>query len=406
MTITANDTSKTYGATGSYTASYSGFVAGDTSSVVSGLSFVSAGTTSTANVGSYAITAGSAVASNYTISYGANGTLSVTPASLTITGNDAVRLYNTTNPTFTASYVGPGGGRLDERGQRSYSWHRCGHKLADRILTRSPGGNPVASNYTVTYVAGTLSIVAGFITITANDATRLYGGTNPTFTASYSGDSSSITGLEFSTTATTGSGVGTYTITPYGAMSTDYSISYASGTLYVTPAPLVVTANNASRTTQQSDPAFTATFAGLVNGDLPSVVSGLNFMANDGANAPAGTYQIFVAGGYAQNYALTYQPGTLTVTAVQIQPQPLPQTNSYINSVLTSSFTTPLVTGFNVNLNSTGNSLQTLVNLLGNEGNTNFESGGSSSTECVKSPSGSDTESKKDCVSAVTIRGF
>ena len=106
LTITALDAGKTYGTTGGpYTASYSGLVAGDTSSVVTGLSLASAGDPTSANVGSYAITASGATDSNYTISYGPNATLSVTPANLTITAQDAARLYNTTNPTFSASYA-------------------------------------------------------------------------------------------------------------------------------------------------------------------------------------------------------------------------------------------------------------------------------------------------------------
>jgi hypothetical protein len=44
------------------------------------------------------------VDSDYTISY-APGTLSVTPAVLTITANNASRIYGVANPTFTASYV-------------------------------------------------------------------------------------------------------------------------------------------------------------------------------------------------------------------------------------------------------------------------------------------------------------
>ena len=58
-----------------------------------------------ANVGSYAITASGAVDANYTISYVA-GTLTVTPVALTITANNASKLYGAALPTLSATYSG------------------------------------------------------------------------------------------------------------------------------------------------------------------------------------------------------------------------------------------------------------------------------------------------------------
>ena len=58
------------------------------------------------NVGAYAITQGTlALSSNYALTYvGAN--LTVNPASLTITANNATKAAGQVNPTFTASYSG------------------------------------------------------------------------------------------------------------------------------------------------------------------------------------------------------------------------------------------------------------------------------------------------------------
>jgi hypothetical protein len=404
LTITPNNASKVYGTTGSYAASYVGLVAGDTSSVVTGLAYTSAGTTTTAGVGSYSVAANSATASNYAITYGPNATLTVTPASLTVTANNASRLYDTTDPTFSASYAGLVAGDT--------SSVVSGLALGTTATLTSPigsytitGGNPVAANYTVTYVPGTFSIVAGYLTITANDATRLYGGTNPTFTASYTGlvGNDTVTGLEFSTTAVSTSGVGTYVITPYGATSTNYTISYVTGTLSVTPAPLIVTANNASRTTTQPDPVFTATFTGLVNNDLPNVVGGLTFLATDPANAGAGTYQIIPGNGYAANYTLYYQPGVLTVVNAPSPSNGTGQTNSYISSVVTasiSSFSVPVGAG------NTSSSLQTLVNLLGTEGTLSSPEGVGDNTECIKGNKTDEDKKGKECTSTLTIRGF
>ena len=98
---------------------------------------------------------------------------------------------------------------------------------------------------------------------------------NPALTVSYSGfvngdtPASLTTPPTITTTATAASGVGTYPITASGAASSNanYTISYASGTLTVTPAALTVTATNKTRTYGAANPAFTASFAGFVNGD-------------------------------------------------------------------------------------------------------------------------------------------
>ena len=97
----------------------------------------------------------------------------------------------------------------------------------------------------------------------------------PTLTASYSGlvngdtASSLTTPPVLSTTATSASHVSgnPYPITASGAVDTDYTISYASGTFTVTPAPLSITANNQSKVYGAALPALTASFSGFVNGD-------------------------------------------------------------------------------------------------------------------------------------------
>jgi hypothetical protein len=92
----------------------------------------------------------------------------------------------------------------------------------------------------------------------------------------------------------------------------------------VTTAPLTITADNKSMTYGGSVPAFTASDAGLVTGDTPSVVSGLTCGATDGhgnpvgSGTPAGTYAITCSGGSAASYTLSYQPGTLTITTVPL----------------------------------------------------------------------------------------
>ncbi|PYV04284.1 MAG: hypothetical protein DMG26_07800, partial [Acidobacteria bacterium] len=123
-----------------------------------------------------------------------------------------------------------------------------------------------STNYAVTYVAGTLTINAAVVTVTANNASRAYGAANPTFTASYSGFVNGDTAAVLSgspsltTTATASSPASAYTITAaQGTLSaTNYTFAFVNGTLTVNAAVVTVTANNASRAYGAANPTFTA----------------------------------------------------------------------------------------------------------------------------------------------------
>ena len=61
--------------------------------------------------------------------------------------------------------------------------------------------------------------------------------------------------------------VGSYDVTPNGLTSNNYIITYATGTLTVNPANLTVAADSLTMTYGGTEPTFTATATGLVNGD-------------------------------------------------------------------------------------------------------------------------------------------
>src|SRR5690606_30361923 len=84
-----------------------------------------------------------------------------------------------------------------------------------------------------------LTVAKAPLTITANDASRTYGASNPAFTFNYAGlvRRDTAAALPTAPTATTSadasSAPGDYAITPGGAVSSNYTITYASGTLTV-----------------------------------------------------------------------------------------------------------------------------------------------------------------------------
>ena len=85
------------------TASYAGFVNGDTSASLTTQPTLATTATASSHVSGnpYSITASGAADSDYTISY-VSGTLTVTPAALTITANNQTKVYGGAMPTLTA----------------------------------------------------------------------------------------------------------------------------------------------------------------------------------------------------------------------------------------------------------------------------------------------------------------
>ncbi|MGB8052262.1 MAG: MBG domain-containing protein, partial [Azonexus sp.] len=112
------------------------------------------------NVGTYADNLTSATGTgltNYTIGY-VNGSLTITPASLTITANDASRPVNTLNPQFSATYTGFVGGETPAmlNGVLAFA--------TPATLTSPVGIYPItpygqsSGNYTITYLDGDLTV--------------------------------------------------------------------------------------------------------------------------------------------------------------------------------------------------------------------------------------------------------
>ena len=110
-------------------------------------------------------------------------------------------------------------------------------------------------NYAVTFTPATTGAInKALLTITANNQTLFVGGTDPAYTASYSGlmagetsavlDAAPVCGVSVPHTA-----VGNYPILCSGAAYTDYSFSYVNGTLTVTYAHINVDINGVQQGT-------------------------------------------------------------------------------------------------------------------------------------------------------------
>lgn len=146
-----------------------------------------------------------------------------------------------------------------------------------------------AVNYTFAQPTGlTVDITAVPLTITADDAVKVGGQAEPTFSVAYAGfitgeDEDDLTGT-VTVSRPAGETAGTYALTPAGATSADYTIMYVSGTLYVVE--LAISANESGG--RLTDRAVTCACDGLAPGSTatltifstPTVVDSVTVDAN------------------------------------------------------------------------------------------------------------------------------
>jgi len=342
LTITAKDASKTYGdvavLAGTTDFTTSGLVTGES---VTSVTLSSTGTVANAAVAGspYDIVASAAVGAtlaNYTISY-VNGKLTVNRKALTVTANSTSKTYGQTlafaGTEFSSSGLANsetiGSVTLSSAGAASTA--TVGGSPYSITASAATGGTFAANNYTISYVAGSLTVNTKALTITASDRAKTYGDVVP------------FAGTEFSTPTgalINGDAVASLTLNSAGAAATatvvpgspyaivasaaagtglgNYAISYADGKLTVNPKALTITAKNASKTYGQAAvlPGTDFTSSGLVNTDAVSSVTLMSTGAAPTASVAGSPYSIAPSaaiGTGLANYAISYVNGSLTV---------------------------------------------------------------------------------------------
>jgi filamentous hemagglutinin family protein len=232
-------------------------------------------------------------------------------------------------------------------------------------------GGADAGNYTVnTTATTTANITPAPLTIQANNNTKVYGTTftpaSTAFTtpvAPIAGETVvSVTEVSPAGSPATAAVPGPYPITPSAAaangafLPTNYTITYVNGALTVTPAPLVITANNASKPYGQTIalPGTAFTTAGLLNGNTVGSVTEVSPGTVATAPVAGSPYAITpsaATGGsfVATNYTISYVNGALTVTPIALTITASDATKIYGQAPILSGFTTtPLVNGESV----------------------------------------------------------
>ena len=248
--------------------------------------------------------------------------VNVTPATLTVTAQNAARAYGAANPVFSAIISG----FVNEDTQSVVSGS------ANLTTTAMPASNVgsfaitvtagtlAAANYTFSFVNGTLTVNAAVLTVTAQNASRAYGVANPNFTASITGfvngdTQSSVSGTPtLATTATMSSNVGTYPITASQGTLTalNYTCTFVGGTLTITPATPTLMWNNPAALTYG-----TALSATQLNATA-SVPGSFAYTPPAGTVLNAGTSQTLSVA-FTPNDTINYTTKTATVTITVLQ---------------------------------------------------------------------------------------
>jgi MBG domain (YGX type)/Bacterial Ig domain len=170
-----------------------------------------------------------------------------TPAQLVITASSGSKAYGGSVPAITPSYAGF---VLGQNALALTTQPTC----STTAVSSSPVGSypstcsgAAAANYTITYVAGTVTIYQASLAITASNNSMIYGGSVPVITPSYTGFVLGQNALALttqptcSTSATSTSSAGSYASTCSGAVDPNYAISYIAGMVTVTKATSTTT---------------------------------------------------------------------------------------------------------------------------------------------------------------------
>ena len=347
LTVVAADASRTYGAANpTFTTTLTGFVNGETlaTSGVTGSGSATSVALASSNVGTYAIvpSASGYASNNYDFIGVANGRLTVTPATLTVTANAATRQYGLANPALTGSVTGFVNGQSLATATTGSLAFSTPATVASDVGSYDVTGYGLAANngnYVFAQAAGNaaaLAVTPAALTVTAIADSKTYdglayaGGNGVTYAGFRNADTSAdLTGtLAFTGTSQGATNAGAYVLTPGGLSSGNYTLNFTNGTLTIGKAALTIQAADANRVYGSANPTFVADLLGFVNGEN-ATTAGITGAASVTTVATAasnvGNYAVTPTAGTlsAANYVfpntiygvLTITPATLTITA-------------------------------------------------------------------------------------------
>ena len=187
--------------------------------------------------------------------------VNIARAEVTVTANAASKTYGDTDPALTYEVSG-----------------LIGNDTLTGTLTRAAGEDAgsyaigasrlsAGNNYDITFVGAVFTINKATITVTADDLSKTYGEADPELTYTVTGLKNGDT-ISGTLTRARGENAGTYAIGMGGLdVGNNYKVNFTAAVFTINKADLTVTANAASKTYGETDPALTYTTEGLLGDD-------------------------------------------------------------------------------------------------------------------------------------------
>ncbi|NOY80789.1 MAG: cadherin repeat domain-containing protein, partial [Kiritimatiellaeota bacterium] len=283
---------------------------------------VGANTVTIRGAGQGRIRASQAGNANYNPAPDVDRTFSVDKAPLEVTADDESRMYGEPNPLFTVRYSGfvydDSADDLDEA------------PAAATVAAQysPPGDYPITvvggddRDYSLVRLDGTLTITKADQTITFAPVPGKTYGDAPFAVSATAGSGLDVTFASLTPNVVTVNG-GTVTIVAAGqariraSQTGDTNFNPAPDvdrTFIAAKAPLTVTADDKTREYGRTNPPFTLSYSGFVNGDGAADLDSVPVAATTArAHSAPGDYPITLSDGSDGNYLLTRVNGTLTV---------------------------------------------------------------------------------------------
>lgn len=303
----------------SFTYSIDGFVDGEDENQL--LSPIKCETTASIQspVGSYPITCNPS-ALNYSFEI-QPGLLNIQKAPIDIAIQNSSRTYGDENPIYQYNFIGLRCGDTDPEITSAIEFTNINKSSDCGEYSISILSGELRNYYINNIQSGTLSIIPAPLLLKVQNAEKMYYEKNPEFKFLLEGlrnnDTHNCISSQpsFTCTASLTSQCGEYEITASNAHAHNYEISYESGILTITQAPLTLVASDIAREYGEVNPVFKYSAIGLKGEDSLEASLELQPRLTTTAteNSSVGEYPIFISEGSAKNYKLAYRAGVLTI---------------------------------------------------------------------------------------------
>ena len=280
--------------------------------------------TSPKNAGDYQVIASITADDNYNAISSEAYNFSIIKKELVVTALGVSKTLNYPNPVFNLEYSGFVAGE-DENNLSTLPI------AATEATTTSPKGDytisvdgGVSANYEFTYINGTLTIDTKLTPeMSLSNISKTYGDASFTINATsnsqgafiYRSSNTNVATITGNNVTIVGAGTTTIIANQAADVPNNFLESSTTASLIVTKAPLTITAPNKTKVYGASNPALTVTYDGFKGTDDASILTTAPTASTIATNTSAvGNYAITASNASADNYAISYVNGSLSVT--------------------------------------------------------------------------------------------